>query len=447
MAWLAARHEAGATISSACSGIFLIAETGLFDGQDATVHWPCARAFASLYPAVRAHPEPALVVAGRRGELVSSGASISWHDLVLHLIGREAGPVASQLVSKAFALQNHVDGLAPFIVFDPPRDHGDALIAETLEWLDIHAAVAAPVREAMVGSGLSDLGFARRFRAATGHAPLDYLQRVRVEQANRRLERTDASVEEISLQVRADLVGRIPLLKSGLATPSQVGFEPLPNLSRPGSFAVAASALGQRPMPGVAAAPCPGPLAGRCRRVLSRKKIGFLRNTRMVGEQGRSRSLVGDQSRGQPARESSSQGCDLGLASASDNRGALGRWAKRHAGDPLIYRAAENASADVEGPSRDLADRPLRDERNHLRWSQETVLDDGRHRADLADAHDHRVRLHSELEKRGVQLARLKRRSIGCGFGDDRQLQRVPIGSDPVRKTRYNVELTRAAAA
>jgi transcriptional regulator GlxA family with amidase domain len=124
-----ARHRAGATICSACSGLFLIAETGLFDGVDATVHWPYARLFAAQYPAVRAHPDRALVVAGSRRELISSGASTSWHDLVLYLIGREAGPVAAQAVSKFFALQRHVDGLAPFIVFDPPRDHGDAVVA------------------------------------------------------------------------------------------------------------------------------------------------------------------------------------------------------------------------------------------------------------------------------------------------------------------------------
>ncbi len=102
--WIAERHAAGATICSACSGLFLIAETGLFDGVEATVHWPYARMFAAQYPAVRANPERALVVAGGRGELVSSGASTSWHDLVLYLIGRDVGPVAAQAVSKFFAL-------------------------------------------------------------------------------------------------------------------------------------------------------------------------------------------------------------------------------------------------------------------------------------------------------------------------------------------------------
>ncbi|MFZ1425588.1 MAG: helix-turn-helix domain-containing protein [Geminicoccaceae bacterium] len=199
--WISERHEAGATICSACSGLFLIAETGLFDGVEATVHWPYERMFAAQYPAVRTHPDRALVVAGARGELVSSGASTSWHDLVLYLIGREAGPLAAQAVSKFFALQRHVDGLAPFIVFDPPRGHGDALVAVSQAWLDTNAAIATPVREMVRQSGLSERGFSRRFQAATGHAPLDYVQRLRIEQAKRRLERTSEPIEEIAWRV------------------------------------------------------------------------------------------------------------------------------------------------------------------------------------------------------------------------------------------------------
>ena len=199
--WLVERHRAGATICSACSGLFLIAETGLFDGIDATVHWPYLSAFKAHYGDVRVQPERALVVAGQRGELISSGASTSWHDLVLYLIGREIGPVAAQTVSKLFALQRHVDGLAPFIVFDPPTDHGDAVIAEAQAWLVGHLSIANPVRDAIARSALPERSFSRRFKAATGLAPLDYVQRLRIEQAKRRLERTGDAIEDIAWQV------------------------------------------------------------------------------------------------------------------------------------------------------------------------------------------------------------------------------------------------------
>ena len=66
VAWLKRMHERGAVLCSACSGIFLLAETGLFDGKDATVHFGYVREFAAAHPAVPIHPERVLVVSGVR---------------------------------------------------------------------------------------------------------------------------------------------------------------------------------------------------------------------------------------------------------------------------------------------------------------------------------------------------------------------------------------------
>ena len=199
--WLRAMHERGALLCSACSGIFLLAETGLFDGRDVTVHFGYARAFSELYPAIPIHPERALVISGRREELVSSGASTSWHDLVLYLIARHAGSTAAQEVARMFALQFHQDGLAPYIVFEGRTDHGDAEIRAAQEWLATHFTVANPVEQVIRRSRLAERTFKRRFGAATGLTPIGYVQRLRVEDAKRRLERTEASADEIGWRV------------------------------------------------------------------------------------------------------------------------------------------------------------------------------------------------------------------------------------------------------
>lgn len=199
--WLSRMHRAGATICSACSGIFLIAETGLFDGKDSTIHWSYANAFRRRFPAVRVHPEKVLIAAGSREELITSGASASWHDLVLYLIARHAGAAAAQAVTKFMALQSHQDSLAPYVVFDAPRDHGDAVIASIQDWLQTHYSVANPIEEMVRRSGLPERSFKRRFAKATGYAPITYVQRLRVEEAKRRLERTRSPVDEISWRV------------------------------------------------------------------------------------------------------------------------------------------------------------------------------------------------------------------------------------------------------
>ena len=165
------------------------------------MHFAYARSFAANYPAVRIHPERVLMISGTREELVSSGASSTWHDLVLHLIARFVGSIAAQEVARMFALQWHHDGLTPYIVFQGKTDHGDAEIQRAQEWLNDHFSVASPVDEMIKRSALAERTFKRRFTSATGLTPIAYVQRVRIEDAKRRLERTDAPVDEISWQV------------------------------------------------------------------------------------------------------------------------------------------------------------------------------------------------------------------------------------------------------
>jgi len=194
-------YDRGAMLCSACSGIFLLAETGLFDGRDATVHFSYARTFAVNYPAVPIHPERVLLISGTREELVSSGASSSWHDMAMYLIARFVGATAAQEVARLFAMQWHHDGLTPYIVFEGKTGHGDAQIERAQQWLGKHFSVANPVEEMIRRSSLAERTFKRRFANATGLTPIAYVQRLRIEDAKRRLERTDSSIDEISWRV------------------------------------------------------------------------------------------------------------------------------------------------------------------------------------------------------------------------------------------------------
>jgi transcriptional regulator GlxA family with amidase domain len=199
--WLLRMHGCGAQLGSTCSGVLLLAETGLLDGKDATIHWIYASTFRRNFPKVRLRPDKALVSTGERSEFLMSGASTSWHDLVLYLVAQHVGPTAAQSVAKFFAFQGHADGLSPYVVFEPTTDHGDATIRSTQEWLRGHFSIANPIEQAVRQSGIPERSFKRRFKNATGLAPIDYVQRLRVEEAKRRLERTAAPIDEIGWNV------------------------------------------------------------------------------------------------------------------------------------------------------------------------------------------------------------------------------------------------------
>lgn len=199
--WIARMHAQGALLVSACSGLFPLAETGLLDGREATIHWDYTQEFTERFPAVSLDPERVLVVSGERGEIVTSGASSSWHDLVLYLIARHVGATVAQAAARFFAFQWHTDGLAPYAVFGPRTDHGDAVVADVQRWIGERIALPSPAEEMRRRSGLPARTFVRRFTAVTGHSPTAYVQRLRIEEAKRRLERTDTPVERIAWEV------------------------------------------------------------------------------------------------------------------------------------------------------------------------------------------------------------------------------------------------------
>lgn len=199
--WLRERHSSGALLGSACSGGLLLAETGLLDGLEATVHWAYGDTFRRHFPDVRLRLDEVLVTSGHDDSFVMAGASASWTDLVLYLIARTVGPSAAQAIASFFVLQWHSDGQSPYVMFTPLREHGDAAILGVQDWLDDNYDISNPVENMTERSGLSERTFHRRFKRATGHTPISYTQHLRVEKAKRFLEQTDIPAEEVCFEV------------------------------------------------------------------------------------------------------------------------------------------------------------------------------------------------------------------------------------------------------
>jgi transcriptional regulator GlxA family with amidase domain len=198
--WLKRMHAKGAILCSACSGALLLAETGLLDRQHVTTHWTLERTFRENFPEVRLRLERELVISPD-GSLVMSGASTAWHDLALYLVSRFSGPATARSVAKFFMLKWHAEGQTPCIPFEEPTDHGDRAVLAAQTWLQAHWSDPNPVEVMIARSGLSSRNFARRFQKATGHAPLAYVQRLRIERAKQMLETGSEPIEGISAAV------------------------------------------------------------------------------------------------------------------------------------------------------------------------------------------------------------------------------------------------------
>ncbi|MBC8035702.1 MAG: helix-turn-helix domain-containing protein [Rhizobiales bacterium] len=199
--WVRQAHEAGSQIVSACTGSFLLAEAGLLDNRDATTHWAFVDLMKSEYPSIRVHPDRVLVSATGDGRIVTAGGAASWIDLVLYLAGKFAGPKETMQLAKIQMFDWHHNGQTPYLRLTTRPQTGDRLIHDCQEWLADHYAGADPVKEMIRQSGLSRRTFGRRFQSATGHAPLEYVQRVRIEEAKQLLETGDRTIEHVAAEV------------------------------------------------------------------------------------------------------------------------------------------------------------------------------------------------------------------------------------------------------
>jgi transcriptional regulator GlxA family with amidase domain len=190
-------HERGARIVSVCSGAFLLAEAGLLDGRRATTHWIYAAEMARQYPKVDVDPNVLFVEAGDR--IYTSAGTAAGIDLCLHLVRLDHGAEVANAIARRMVVPPQRDGgQAQFVDAPVPDVPADDPIGRTLDWaianLDQPLSVEDMARQAMV----SPRSFARRFRAATGTTPMQWLARQRVLHAQRLLETTDLPVEIVA---------------------------------------------------------------------------------------------------------------------------------------------------------------------------------------------------------------------------------------------------------
>ena len=203
-AWLRRQFETGAMICSVCTGSLLLAASGLLDDREATTHWAAADMMRDAFPQVRLYPDRMLCASGPERRIVTSGGPGSWEDLALHLIARFCGPGEAVRIAKLFVLGDRSQGQLPFSLVGRPRRHSDAVVGAAQAWVADNYAKKTPVAEMVARSGLPERSFKRRFRAATGYAPMDYVQAVRIEEAKQMLETTGLGADAIAFEVGYD---------------------------------------------------------------------------------------------------------------------------------------------------------------------------------------------------------------------------------------------------
>ena len=191
---LVAAHERGARLVSLCTGAFVLAATGLLDDRRATTHWMYAERLHRRYPRVRLDPD-VLYVAD--DTVMTSAGTAAGIDLCLHIVGLDYGldvaaAVARRLVMPLF----RSGGQAQYV--DTPIASEPGGLSALLDWGRTHLGAGITTADLATHGAMSARTLTRRFRAAVGMPPGEWLHRERLRLAQRLLERSDAPVETVA---------------------------------------------------------------------------------------------------------------------------------------------------------------------------------------------------------------------------------------------------------
>ncbi len=189
-------HAQGARLLSICSGVFVLAAAGLLNGRQATTHWRYTDALKARFPAIDVLPD-VLYVDG--GSLLTSAGSAAGIDLCLHLIRRDFGTKAANMVARRLVVPPHRDGgQAQFIDKAVPENHEKARLGPLLDAMRAELTRPYTVETLSKMAGMSSRTFLRRFEAATGTTPAKWLLLQRLSKAKDLLETSRLGMDAIA---------------------------------------------------------------------------------------------------------------------------------------------------------------------------------------------------------------------------------------------------------
>ena len=185
----------GALTTAACVGTFVLAESALLDGEEATTTWWLAPLFRQRYPKVRLD-ESRIVV--QSNAVVTAGAALGHLDLALALI-RRASPELASLAAKYLVVDARTSQ-AVYVIADHLA-HSDPLVRQFERWARGRLAEGFSLDQAAAALGTSKRTLARRMESVLGKTPLAYFQDLRIERAVHLLQTSHASVDQIAAEV------------------------------------------------------------------------------------------------------------------------------------------------------------------------------------------------------------------------------------------------------
>jgi AraC family transcriptional activator FtrA len=195
LARLRRAHARGARLASICSGVFVLAASGLLEGRRATTHWKYVNKLQGLYPSIEVVPNALYV---EDGQILTSAGSAAGLDMLLHLVRCDFGARIANEVAQRLVIAPHREGDQAQFVPRPLAPDGRGRLARLMDFVRAHPGQAHTLASLARRAAMSTRTLQREFHAATGLAPHAWLIGERIARARELLESTRLPAQAIA---------------------------------------------------------------------------------------------------------------------------------------------------------------------------------------------------------------------------------------------------------
>lgn len=181
LGWIRTRAVDTRRIVSICTGLYILAATGVVQGRRVTTHWRFASDLHKRYPGMCMDADQLFV---RDGKYYSSGGLTAGIDLALALVEEDISAHAALAVARELVM--YIKRPGNQAQFSAPLDaqtRGEGRMGELIDWLLDHLDEDLGIDRLAERVAMSPRNFRRVFSETFGTSPGDHVERLRLERA------------------------------------------------------------------------------------------------------------------------------------------------------------------------------------------------------------------------------------------------------------------------
>jgi transcriptional regulator GlxA family with amidase domain len=176
-----------------------LAPTGLLNGRRVTTHWLFCRDLAARFPKIKVDADALYI---RQGKFYTAAGVTAGIDLSLALIEEDFGPQVALAVARELVVYlKRPGGQEQYSEPLKFQAQASSRFADLAPWIVAHLEDDLSVERLAEKVSLCPRQFSRRFKDEFRNSPAAFVQRLRLDEARKRLSAAESNVEGVARSV------------------------------------------------------------------------------------------------------------------------------------------------------------------------------------------------------------------------------------------------------